>query len=987
MKGTALASRFRRLLLVSGLYCVAAHGTAPQAQPTRNFGQQSWSTENGLPQNSVHQILQTKDGYLWIATEGGVVRFNGTSFKVFNHETDPAFTSDDISCFAEDTDGHLWIGTSDGLLQETSRGFRRYTVADGLSSARIESIASSGGTLLVLTAGAIMRFDGKRFLPVSLSASSPPSALLQASHDMLWIVTANRVFQVQHGQSVSLPSPVPANRPIEGLGLLPDNGLWWRTRDNIILSKNGHVRTLSIGSALPGTRVETALADSNGTLWIGTDKGLVSLDRDAIHPQQQSLLGSSAILSLFQDREGNLWIGTEMDGLHVLRQQKFTIPSAFSGKTVTAIVQSADGAMWVGTDGDGLDRWLSGALRHFSSRNGLRSDIVLALAPAADGGVWVGTPDGLQHIGNGQFAAYTSADGLPDDFIRSLLLDDDGSLWIGTRRGLAHWKGGRFRQWTSADGLGSDLVGAMIRSHAPNAPHDLWVATFNGLSRLHEDTLSTYTTRDGLSGDVVTSLTEDSEGGLWIGTRDGGLSRWTTAGFTSLLRSDLPRTVDSILADALGSLWLSSSRGISRVDISRLKACGSSPQCDLQVGNYGQADGLHTGEDDSIGHPRAWRTRQGLLWFATRKGLAVADPAHLLRNSIPPPVQIEEFTVDDLALPVDGAEQTISPGHNRFAFEYAGLSYVSPVKVHYRYLLDGFDKKWIDAGSHRSAEYTNLPSRHYRFLVQAANDDGVWNETGEGLAFYVLPPLYRQPWFLLLSIALVTALAVLLYRLRVNRIQGQYNAVLAERGRIAREIHDTLAQGFVGVSIQLEIVARLLSQANVDQARHEINAMRTFVREGLADARRSIWDLRATSAGDALPVRLAHLVERYSTEQFSSTLDIGGAYRSLAPTLEDEVLRISQEALTNIARHAQASAVSVRLDYDEDWLYLAIEDDGRGFQSSDDSLSGNGHFGLRGMHERADRIQARLVVQSSPGAGTKIRLQVPSRAKKVKSHE
>jgi signal transduction histidine kinase/ligand-binding sensor domain-containing protein len=981
---TASFIRILRFLLLGAACAMVLPQPCAHSQNLANLGHQSWSTENGLPQNSVHQIFQSQDGYIWISTEGGIARFNGIDFTVFNQESTPAFTTDDICCFAQDSRGTLWIGTADGLLQYAAGKFHHYSVADGLPLADIKSLAAGdNGLLYILTDNSISTFDGKTFSPLPLPSSTIPSTMTRASDGSLWIASASRIFQYQHNslRAVPLPAGIPRGT-IESIGTLPDHTLWLRTRSSITLLQDGRQRTLQTGRELPSTRIQSFLQDSRGNLWIGTSNGLYCMEKTGNHPQLQSALGSNSILSIFEDKEGNVWIGTETAGLHILRQQNFRTLPALPDHVITAITQSTDGAMWVGTNGDGLDRWQSGKIQHFSTRNGLLSEVILALTPGSHGGVWVGTPDGLNHIENTKVEAYTSADGLPDDFIRSLLLDDDGSLWIGTRRGLAHWKNKIFTTFTQADGLKSNLIGALLQSHRPDAPHDLWIGTLDGLSRLRDGKITTYTTNDGLSGDVITSLLEDSHNTLWIGTKGNGLSRSTPNGFISMYRQDLPSAVDSILQDAHDDLWLSSAHGITRVSRSGLIACGSSPDCNPHSESYGRSDGMPTEEASAIGHPAAWKTAQGLLWFATRKGVAISDPNHLSENRLPPPVGIERFIVDDSELTPSSTELSIPPGHNRFAFEYAGLSYAAPFRVRYRYILEGFDKQWTQAGSRRIAYYTNLPPRHYRFRVQAANNNGVWNEAGAELAFYVHPPFYRRPWFLLLALTLIAAIVVLLYRLRVRRLQSQFAAVLAERNRMAREIHDTLAQSFVGVSVQLELTAQLLAQAQVSAAHQQIDRTRTYVREGLAEARRSIWDLRAITAQDTLPTRLTRLVEQTGTAQLHTSLTIGGTYRALLPAVESEVLRIAQEALTNVTRHSGATRVSVDLRYDSSRLTLTISDNGRGFQTSDDSLPAKGHFGLQGMRERAAQIGAQLTIESSNGQGASITLDVPLVAEK-----
>jgi signal transduction histidine kinase/ligand-binding sensor domain-containing protein len=958
---------------------IATLSAVAYPQDSNNLGHQSWSTENGLPQNSVHQIFQSGDGYIWIATEGGVARFNGIDFKVFNHENTPAIASDDICCFAQGSSDSLWIGTADGLLEYSAGTFRRYAAADGLPSGGISSLSEGGdGSLLILTASGIGSFDGKHFSLVSLPGGAVPAAMVRGDDGSVLIASTSGIFQYEHGRirpwSHSFAAPI---GDIEGIGVLQDNGLWLRTGTSLTLIQNGRQRTLEAGRDIPATRIQSILAGSRGELWIGTNEGLFVLDNFSGHPQLQQALGSSSILSIFKDTEGDVWVGTETSGLEILRQQNFHTVAGLSDHVITAITQTSGGAMWVGTNGDGLDRWQFGKTQHFSAGNGLLSDVILALAPGANDSVWVGTPDGLNHLEGAKIKTYTSADGLPDDFIRSLLVDDDGSLWVGTRRGLAHWQNGRFVTFTHANGLNSDLIGALLQSHSPSSPHDLWIGTLDGLSRLHDGKITNFTTKDGLSGDIITSLAEGRRGALWIGTKGEGLSTWSPTGFTSLNRRDLPQVVDSILEDDRGNLWLGSPRGIARVSASSLLACASSPVCNPHPTSYGRSDGMPTEEASAIGHPAAWRTAEGLLWFATRKGVAVTDPDHLVENRIAPPVVMERFTVDNIELPLLATGQSISPGHNSFAFQYAGLSYLAPAKVQYRYILEGLDKQWTEAGSRRIAYYTSLPSGHYRFRVQAANSDGTWNETGAQVVFYLRPPFYRRIWFLLLLAALLISAAILLYRLRVRRLESQFQAVLAERNRVAREIHDTLAQSFVGVSVQLELTAQLLAQSQVSAAGQQIDRTREYVREGLAEARRSIWNLRAVTAQHALTTRLTRLAEQSTTAQLSIHLNIGGTYRPLDAAFEDEILRIAQESLTNVARHANATQASVDLRYHSSRLTLIISDDGRGFHASDDSLPGKGHFGLQGMRERAAQIHAQLTIESSPGKGSVVRLDAP----------
>jgi ligand-binding sensor domain-containing protein/signal transduction histidine kinase len=980
-------SRSRYRLLVSvlnlGLMAFAAIYTTAQVRAQRErpiqsttgaWGHQAWSSENGLPQNSVHQILQTRDGYIWVATEGGVARFNGTQFTVFNQENDPTFTSNDICCLAEDRNGVLWIGTADGLLRYTRGAFRRYTAADGLPSPAVSSLAPTGdGFMLVLTSGGLASYDGLKFNSLAVSSS----ALGTGPNGSVWLATATGLFSYDQRRLRAVPLPNLPTEPIEGLGSLKDGSLWARTRGALLLWNQGGLRTWHTGQELPGTRVQSFLEDSHSNLWVGTDQGLVLLSSapavDKARLEIVPNLGATSVLTIFEDQEHNLWIGTDTAGLHILRLQKFRRLPPLSGYAITAITQTIDGTIWLGSKDEGLFRYDAGEIRHLSTKDGLLSDVILTLAADRDGSLWIGTPDGLSHLQDGKIKSYTSSDGLPDDFIRSLFSDKDGSLWIGTRRGLAHWKDGRFTVLSRMEGLKSDLVGAMLRSSS----NDLWVATLDGLVRIQDGEVTTFTKANGLSGDVITSLLEDADHALWVGTKDGGLTRFSGNSFSPVRAHDLPNEIDAMVEDAHGYLWFTSNRGLMRVLAAELVACGAASECHPQITTFGASDGMPTEETSSSGHPGAWKTSDGQLWFATRKGVAVINPMNLPENHAPPPVILERFTVDDTEWKFDGTEAIVPPGHVRYTFEYAGLSYASPSRVRYRYILEGFDKQWIQAGSRRNAYYTNLPPRRYRFRVQAANESGIWNETGAELSFVIRPPFYRTLWFLVLATILLAGLVFAVYKMRVRVIRSQFDAVLAERTRIAREIHDTLAQGFVGVSTQLELTAHHLARSNVLEATQQVDRTRALVREGLADARRSIWDLRADGTQATLPLRLTNLVQQSSTEHLKTNIDIGGTYRALAPSLENEVLRIAQEALANVVRHSRATRVELNLRYHPNELTLTISDNGVGFQATDTTLPAQGHFGLQGMRERAVQIGGTLNVESSPKSGTTVTLQAP----------
>jgi len=1009
---------------VLALTAQAASALDPHA-PLTHFGHQTWRTENGLPQNSVHAILQTRDGFLWLATEGGLARFDGYGFTNFDKESSPALPNNDIRCLLEDQHGALWIGTANGLVRWDHGHATNFTTADGLPADTLQSLhEGKDGTLWVLTAAGLAGGSNGKFrtlgpadgLPgdhvtaiaetddgtlwvatsaglagirnlrvnqqVALPAGSSISALAAGKDDSLLIATQDGVQRYVRGALTNVATREQTGGLVERL-LENDAGVWASTKNRVILLHHGQSSAFDAANGLPGTRVETMFTDREGTTWIGTSDGIARYADGHLSTFGSKSPSPISVASIFEDREGSLWTGSDSDGVSVLRDQKFTTWSTqegLSSDATSSVLQSADGSVWVGTNGGGLNRINGNKVTAYSTANGMVSDIVFALAADAAGNLWAGTPDGLMRFREGSFTTYTSADGLADDLVRSLLADRDQSLWIGTRRGLTHWKNDQFKTLTRSDGLGSDLVGAMVQDRDGG----LWVATFGGLSRVRDGHVENFTTRDGLSGNVITALHQDGRATLWIGTNGNGLCRWNGKNFFSFAReSSLPKLIYAMLEDASGNLWLSSDKGIYRVALKDLKAFedGSSQQIAASV--YGTADGMRTREGAGGSHPAAWRTTDGQLWFATLKGLAVVDPQHMPQNLLPPPVVIERISVDDqVASPETIAD--VAPGHSHFAFEYAGLSFVAPQKVRYRYKLEGFDRDWTDAGARRIAYYTNIPAGRYRFRVQAANNDGVWDEEGAAVGFRLRPHFYQTISFAVALIALLTLIIFLLYRLRVRRIQRQFTAVIAERNRLAREIHDTLAQGFVAVSVQLELMSQLLSASALDAARQQLDRTRELVRDGLADARRSIWDLRSDGKdGDTLPARLTRAVTQAIQQvrppaAIATHLDITGTYMPLAPSVENELLRVAQEAVMNVVRHSRATNVTVRLLYDPKRVLLEIADDGCGFDPATVRSTAQGHFGLTGIRERARQVHGQVTIESAPGNGTRVRVEAPT---------
>jgi signal transduction histidine kinase len=938
-----------------------------------NYGRQAWAMENGLPQNTVQALAQTQDGFLWLGTEAGLVRFDGVEFQTYDRNSVPALPGSDIRCLLAAGDGALWVGTNAGLTRWKDGSSKTFTALDGLPDNGILSLDVKNGTLLVWTEQGPAQISGDRFVPATV-AGSPQRAESAAPGEN----PGMSIFEVQMSNGV------------EATG----NGSALKLKPNK-KSAGGSI-ILAVGKEIPGSRIQTVFSDREGALWIGTNAGLVrwvngKLDRFPVTDP----LAAASILTLMEDREGDLWVGTETNGLDVVRDQRFRTLDARSGLTsdrITTVVEDSTGTLWAGTRENGLnvlrrkegsDGW--SLIRSLTVNNGLASNVILSLAAAPDGDLWVGTPDGLSRIHGTKVDTFTSDDGLPDDFVRSLLIDADGSLWLGTRRGLAHWtfvKNGSaaagIRTYTKENGLGSDLVGALAR----DSRGDLWVATLAGLSRLQGESIRNFTTADGLSSNVVTALLPRADGTLLIGTQDHGWDVWDGQRFSPGITGGLAQTtIHAILDDGGGHIWFATGNGIARCDCNEMNGTSAAGSCSHWM-EFDTADGLRTRETATNSHPSAWRSRDGQLWFATPKGLVEVDPAHFLVNTLPPPIALERFEVDDASQSLNGAHSRLrlAAGRVHFEFDYAGLSFVAPQKVRYRYMLEGFDHGWTEAGTRRTAYYTNIPPGRYTFRVQAANNDGLWNTAGAALSFELRPHYYQTLWFYALLLVALAAAVFLLLKRRLYVAEREFKAVLGERSRIAREIHDTLAQGYVGVSVQLEVLAELLRQHKVDAAGTQLDQTREYVRHGLADARQSIWALRTPDASEStLPVKLRRMAEAAENGGLATRFSLFGAYRALPAQTESEMVRVAQEAIQNVKKHAEARQLSVQLEYGSEIVTLEVKDDGRGGALEHTRGTSAGHFGLTGMRERAEAIDGTLDVTSARGEGTTIRLCVPAR--------
>jgi ligand-binding sensor domain-containing protein/signal transduction histidine kinase len=980
------SSSFKGLSLVFSLL-LCGSGTAfalDWNSDLSRHGHDVWLTENGLPQNTVHAIAQTSDGYVWIGTEAGLARFDGVRFTIFDKQNTPQIKSNYVRALLADSQGALWIGTAEGLVRRLNGSFTLFTTNEGLPSNTIQAILEDRkGNLWVATATGLGLFKSgglTTFTTRERLIGGSIQALFEDTEGALWIATPYGVGKVKDGTftNYTVRDGLGSNS-VRAIQQDREGRLWFGSLGGLTSFSRGRFTTYTTRDGLPNDRIISLYTDRDGQLLIGTAGGLCRFNAGRFaNVNAGETLATSTILSMLEDLEGNLWVGTESAGLNLLKDTKFTTYTAKTGLSndvIKSLYEDQDGNTWIGTDGGGLNMLKDGKVSVYTTGDGLSSNVVLALFGDRDGNLWAGTPEGLNRYARGKFKTFTAADGLTNNDVRSITADHNGNLWIGTRGGLTRMTAGVFKTFTEVDGLPNDLIATLY----VDTKGVLWIGTLGGLSRFVNDEFITLTTRDGLTNDAVISLYEDSEDALWIGTNGGGLNRLKDGKITAytMLNGLLDDTVYRILEDGRNNLWLSCRKGIFHIDEKALDDFANGRISSIAPVAYGTADGMITRECSGGGDPAGWKGADGKLWFPTIKGVAMIDPERIKINTQPPPVVIEEIRIDDKPVaPSDHIE--LPSGTTRLDFQYTAPSFVAPEKVRFKYRLEGFDKDWIDSGARRIAYYTNLRPGNYNFRVIASNNDGVWNETGAAFSVYLKPYFYQTYWFYAVCVLGMAILASLLYRLRVRGMQKQFRAVLAERTRIAREIHDNLAQEMSGISVQLEVVARTMP-AGAEAATTHLDNARRQVRHGIAEARRYVWDLRSPALeNNDLRSALSETARRLTSETtIQARVEVNGTFRPLPSVVEDNLLRIGQEAINNAVKHAGAQQIFVNLIFAARRVQLSVRDDGSGFDKQWAANGKTGHFGLIGMRERAEQLGGTFSVHSTAGGGTEVVADVP----------
>jgi ligand-binding sensor domain-containing protein/signal transduction histidine kinase len=762
--------------LAIGLLVLTRPGRAA-AQEGPWFPLNVWSQKQGLPETTIRALLETRDGYLWIATHAGLARFDGARFTVFDDRNKGPLREIEVQALAEGDDGSVWIGTYGGGLSRFKDGrFTTYTKAQGLINDFVTSLCSDGrGGLWIGTDGGLSHLSGGRFESFTAKDGlfrNEVHALARDSDGSLWIATRNGgLTRFKDGElTVESIDGISTNVIVRAILRDRAGALWLASHIGLVRIKDGTITRYTRAEGLSSERSYCLHEDATGTIWICGDSGLSWYRDGQVHAVPDFAgTGTTAATS---NREGCVWVGS--GALTCLAQSQFvnyTVKDGLVHQYVTTFLEDRQGSVWIGGL-KGLSRWRDGAAKALGAAEGLPSGFVGGLALDADGSLWVGTDAGIYRsrapLGEA-IPQFQRVENQPSPTIqaRAMFVDRAGTLWIGSvMEGLVRYQGGAFTVYTTKDGLLHNAVRGIVEDRAGN----LWMGTRAGLNRMAGGKLTGYTVKDGLASDTVEALYLDRDDVLWISTRQ-GVNRFAGGRFTRYTVDDglLCSYVNSFAEDDLGNMWMSCMRGVFRVPRRQLEDFAAGKISAVTATAYGVEHGLVSTRATAGFDRAAYKTRDGRVWFATVRGASVVDPRHLRKNTQPPPVEIEEVHVDGRLLPKGKGEAI--PGRGDIDIRYTALSFLAPEKVRFKYRLAGYDPDWVAAENRRAAYYSNIPPGHYTFQVIAANNDGVWNEAGASFSLHLRPHWYQTWLFRGSALLLGLVLAAGAFRRRVRQLE------------------------------------------------------------------------------------------------------------------------------------------------------------------------------------------------------------------------
>lgn len=974
------------------------------ALDVNEYAHTAWTVRDGFSLGNIYAMAQTPDGYLWLGSEFGLFRFDG-ALSIWQPPSGQHLPNNAVNSLMVARDGTLWIGTFSGLATWDGRKLTQLHQFDGrLITALYQD---RGGTVWVGTMESPAQLcalrDGRaQCYGATVDLGAAVWTIYEDDSGTLWSGTQNGLWRIQPGTPQRIATAealggagLPSSGPV-GLIHSGDGRLLMAVHNAGLMSLVGHeVQPYPISVS----NSNKLLRDRDGSLWIGTiERGLIHIHDGRMDTYTQAGgLSGDIVLSLFEDREGSVWVSTTagLDRFRELPVSTISVRQGLPSDVTSAVLAASDGSVWIGTH-DGLTRWMNGKVKTYLRANGLPDDSVQSLFQDHSGRFWAYTDRGLGYLEHGRFITIP---GVPGGEVNSIAADDTGNLWLSGQQSLLHLRAGRLIERIPWSDFGNHRNISVLLADPQRG--GLWLGFWQGaggvgggVSYFKDGRVrASYSAADGLGAGAVADLRLEN-GALWVATM-GGVSRLENGRIATLTsRNGMPCDPAMwTLEDHQHSLWVYTACGLVRIARPELDAWIAHPDARIRMTVLGPQDGVRLRSTTASSYgPRATLGADGKIWFLSGGDVQVLDPDHLVFNRLPPPVHVEQVIADGRLYwqnVGDGPPATLRlpPRTRDLEIDYAALSLVAPEANQFRYRLDGRDRRWYDAGNRRLALYTDLPPGSYRFHVIASNNSGVWNEQGAAIDFSIAPMFWQTPWFRIACGTAFVALLLALYWLRARQLASQFNRTLDarvhERTRIARDLHDTLLQSFQGVLLQFGAALRLLAR-EPEKAREVLAEAIGQAGHAIKEGREAVQGLRmSVEESSDLAAPIARLARELAAEREGAApsvrVEVQGTVRPLHPIERDETFRIAAEALRNAVHHSQGTQIEVELRYDARQFRLRVRDDGRG---ADPNVLAQGdpagHFGLRGMRERAALAGGKLTLWSAPNAGMEVELIIPA---------
>lgn len=955
---------------------------------TRTIAQyvhEKWGADRGFIGGTVYAISQSADGYLWIGTERGLVRFNGFDFTLIQRPLPDSPPIGPVRGLISDAEGNLWIRLEGPhMLLYRNGKFEDVYARFDLQDLTFTAIAhdNEGGVLFAGLGDRTLRYRNGQFQTVVGADENPGTviSLAETRDGRVWLGTReNGIFRVTDGH---LSKVADALKDAEINALIPatTGGLWIGTDRGLHFWAGSELASRGLPPSIGRLQILAMVKDQDANVWVGTNHGIIRITPSgAVSLDELNPKPGYEVTAVYEDRDGDIWFGGSR-GIERLRNGMFTTYSTAQG-----LPSSSSGPVYVDSDGRTWFAPLSGGLYWMKDGRvgsvdaaGLKNDIVYSIS-GGGGEVWVGRQRGgltvLTQKGDSFLArTYTQADGLAQNSVYSVHRNRDGTVWAGTvSAGVSRLASGKFTNYSQTNGLPSNTVNSIVEGFDGT----MWLATPSGLTSFANGHWTNHTARDGLPSSNVRTIFEDTKHVLWIET-SAGLACFSSGKIKvpQKLPEALREQILGIAEDGMGSLWFATSDHVLQVNRDGLLN-GSLEETDVQ--GYGMADGLEGVE--GVGRDRTVVSDQlGRIWISLNRGLSVADPKVTANNSVPVMVRIESMSAGENRVDPQKPPK-LAAGVQSITFNYASTNLAMPERIRFRYKLDGFDRDWSHIVASRQIVYRNLDPGSYRFSIVASNSDGLWNGSETTVPFVIEPAFWQMWWFRVLCLAACSLVVLALYRLRMYQLTRQLNIRfqerLAERTRIAQELHDTLLQGVLSASLQLDVAEEQLPDDSPAKPllRRILQLMGKVTEEG----RSTLRGLRSpeTDSG-SLEVAFSRMRQELAIDgKVGYRVIANNIARPVRPMIRDEVYRIGREALVNAFLHARANSIEVEVEYAGRYLRVLVRDDGRGIDAQVLHSGREGHWGLSGMRERAESIGATLRLRSRVGAGTEVELTVP----------